>query len=683
MPNAIQIELLRAGIEYNGAALASGKVYTYKVGTTTEKNTYTDAAKTTPAANPIILDSNGRAAIFGDGVYKFVIKTSADVTLYTWDNLTYFSQAEDVGMYDALDYGASNFTQATIEAAITAIAGASRTLLLRPGSWNISSALSIPANINLKVERGALLTKSATGTITSSGTLEAGLYQIFSGFAAGDVQMSVISETYPEWWGENTTPGTTNMATAIQSAISAFPTAASQGAFGDGGKVKFGKGIYLINTGLVNNGRKVSLEGISIDNTTLKKGAIIDLIKFDSFFRYQGITNMTLDGNSLASKLIWLNTPNTWELENLRLINNGGTTADADAALYIDSATVGNIKNVQLRDNARNGYFNGINLLHIYDLKVIGGTVYDDMEFIGATDTEFYGLSTHESDTGTNGGFVFKACWNVKIEGVYLEHTHSVNVFTIGDTGQPTRGFTLKGLRVSRASTTASSKATVLAQLSSMGISIEDFYVTANTSTGAHTGGWIELAEVANVTLKNINAQSMNATVSAAGLIKSSSVGPDYVSIDGVYAISDAGTATIDLLGDYITIKNTNVPLNINGSSTYVTYENVSGAITDSNAGTKTGVKSIVSIRTLADSATPSVVLGSYWITGGTTTITNFVDGITGQIITIISEHAITITDGTNIFLSGSVNFVMASSDTLTLIRKGGFWYEIGRSDNT
>lgn len=86
---------------------------------------------------------------------------------------------------------------------------------------------------------------------------------------------------------------------------------------------------------------------------------------------------------------------------------------------------------------------------------------------------------------------------------------------------------------------------------------------------------------------------------------------------------------------------------------------------------------------TLDDIATPSVLGGQLFLTGGTTTITDFLNGSTGQEITIMSDHAITITDGTNIFLAGSVNFVMASTDTLTLIqRPDGNWYEKSRSVN-
>jgi hypothetical protein len=88
-------------------------------------------------------------------------------------------------------------------------------------------------------------------------------------------------------------------------------------------------------------------------------------------------------------------------------------------------------------------------------------------------------------------------------------------------------------------------------------------------------------------------------------------------------------------------------------------------------------------IMTMADSATPSVLSGRNFVTGGTTTITNFTNGYIGKTITILADHSVTITDGTNIFLAGSANFAMAASDSLTLIEKAdGKWYEISRSDN-
>lgn len=73
----------------NGNPLNGGKVYTYEAGTTTPKTTFTDSTGDTQNANPVILDSAGRAAIWlGDGGYKFILKTSADVTVGgTFDNI--------------------------------------------------------------------------------------------------------------------------------------------------------------------------------------------------------------------------------------------------------------------------------------------------------------------------------------------------------------------------------------------------------------------------------------------------------------------------------------------------------------------------------------------------------------------------------------------------------------------
>ncbi len=93
--------------------------------------------------------------------------------------------------------------------------------------------------------------------------------------------------------------------------------------------------------------------------------------------------------------------------------------------------------------------------------------------------------------------------------------------------------------------------------------------------------------------------------------------------------------------------------------------------------------KSYHKLSALVDEATPSILGKDAWLTGGTTAITDFDDGFTGQIINIVSEHSVTITDGTNIFLSGSADFDMTATDTLTLIQKAdGKWYELSRSVN-
>lgn len=75
-------------LDANGDPLAGGLLYTYEAGTSTPKDTYTDTNEGTANANPVVLDSDGYADVWlGDGAYKFVLKDSGDVTLWTLDDI--------------------------------------------------------------------------------------------------------------------------------------------------------------------------------------------------------------------------------------------------------------------------------------------------------------------------------------------------------------------------------------------------------------------------------------------------------------------------------------------------------------------------------------------------------------------------------------------------------------------
>jgi len=74
----------------NGDPLTGGKLYSYVAGTSTPASTYTDESGATPNANPTILDSDGRADVWLSATtnYKFVLKDSADVTIWTVDDVS-------------------------------------------------------------------------------------------------------------------------------------------------------------------------------------------------------------------------------------------------------------------------------------------------------------------------------------------------------------------------------------------------------------------------------------------------------------------------------------------------------------------------------------------------------------------------------------------------------------------
>ena len=76
----------------SGVPLAGGLLYSYEAGTTTPAATYTSSAGTIANANPIVLDAAGRPPSeiwLSDLVnYKLVLKTSANVLIWTMDNIS-------------------------------------------------------------------------------------------------------------------------------------------------------------------------------------------------------------------------------------------------------------------------------------------------------------------------------------------------------------------------------------------------------------------------------------------------------------------------------------------------------------------------------------------------------------------------------------------------------------------
>lgn len=72
----------------SGAPLAGGKLYTYNAGTLTPKATYTTQAMNVSNANPVILDSAGRASVWlGASSYRMILTDANDVTQWDVDNI--------------------------------------------------------------------------------------------------------------------------------------------------------------------------------------------------------------------------------------------------------------------------------------------------------------------------------------------------------------------------------------------------------------------------------------------------------------------------------------------------------------------------------------------------------------------------------------------------------------------
>jgi hypothetical protein len=141
------------------------------------------------------------------------------VTQFDRKNVTFYN-FDNSYEYDALQYTPFTFTQASITAALTAIGVVNKaTLLLRPGTWVISSNADWSAytNVTFKIVPGAVLQIADATTTTFGGPVEAGLYQIFhcdgTGNAAG------LRESNPYWFGGSPSASATVNTASIQKAV--------------------------------------------------------------------------------------------------------------------------------------------------------------------------------------------------------------------------------------------------------------------------------------------------------------------------------------------------------------------------------------------------------------------------------------------------------------------------------
>lgn len=183
----------------NGDPLSGGLLYTYEAGTTTPLATYTSLSANTPHANPIVLDSAGRVPggevwLDTSKSYKFVLKTSADVLIATYDNITGLT----FGANSILAYGADPTGVASSVAAINACQAANSEIYVPEGTFLIDSNTTITSGC--VVETGGVFSISNGITLTINGPFKASPDQTFSGNGTVVFGQGSTEAIYPEWF---------------------------------------------------------------------------------------------------------------------------------------------------------------------------------------------------------------------------------------------------------------------------------------------------------------------------------------------------------------------------------------------------------------------------------------------------------------------------------------------------
>ena len=179
----------------NGAPYVGGHVYMYVPYTTTPKATYQDPYGATPNSNPITLDSNGRAILWGNGVYRQVLRDLNGVVI--WDQLTYTSPASaGSGGTGTLWYG-------------TAIGTANSITLTGPIGFNATDGQSIGFIANATNTGSTTINAGGFGSLLVEKNTPAGVVALSGGeIAAGTLTYATYSTSAATFILQATIPGT-------------------------------------------------------------------------------------------------------------------------------------------------------------------------------------------------------------------------------------------------------------------------------------------------------------------------------------------------------------------------------------------------------------------------------------------------------------------------------------------
>lgn len=212
-------------IDSNGAPLVGGLLYTYVAGSTTEKATYSDRSCATANTNPVVLDSRGEAVVYLSGAYKFVLKDSDGVEIWTLDNIEGASGSSSYTFYPSsseVDHGLSGLGGSLYDIVTSIGTGKKATVrFLHSGAattteYTVTTSIDLSSytNIRFEFEEGAVLAGSGNVTFYSPARILAEhLQQIFAG--TGAITFSVAG-TVSGWWFGQTTAGVQAMIDSVE-----------------------------------------------------------------------------------------------------------------------------------------------------------------------------------------------------------------------------------------------------------------------------------------------------------------------------------------------------------------------------------------------------------------------------------------------------------------------------------
>lgn len=275
------------------------------------------------------------------GLSSFVVKCSGGDTTTTFDAVVWF--AGDVSPQGVKVQGRSYPALAVADHANPATPGSLAALLASVGStpaviefignttYQITGAdLTVPANVALRFQPGAVLSVASGRTLTINGHIEAGPWQIFSGSGT----IGGLREARPEWFGA-VPDGSTDCTAALQKAFASLADTS--------GIINLSAGQYVLSSTVTVGKNGWTLKGVARAGKTFATGA---------GYQASYIKIATMSGPALDITAYGSYPSRGWTIADISFEGNSASRPTCDAVIKITSGDQGTIRDVDFQNIA-------------------------------------------------------------------------------------------------------------------------------------------------------------------------------------------------------------------------------------------------------------------------------------------------------------------------------------------
>lgn len=550
-------------------------------------------------------------------------------------------------------------------------------------TYTVSTGITIPSNIEVRVQKGARLSVASGQTVAINGLFEPGPYQVF----LGDGSFTGLKYVRPEWWYTGSGTYKAAFEKALQSNVRCeliegkeYATASNGQSLTISNKSNvtiFGGGILKfddnVTSGVIlqfQTGNNILIDGISFDGNIANGSAgnrqAINFIDSNDI----SVTNVNIHDTLLSDA-------SDYDATGIKLINCSRVKLESNTIRNTDcSMIIRRSSNVVIANNYMSGgpsesvsLWGDSEMTTNEDITITGNIATKQLSasFVDGCTISSNSLE-NVSVGGPAAGYIAR---NVNVIGNVI--TKRIN---IGESGSPAdiRAYNI-GIK-DNVFNLNDSYAIAGFSASELTIDSNNFYAQQDMGGGSFIAAGSGANPLTGLTIKDNNFYGNNHSM--AYVLKAAGTPLFIQGNSSSGAVLTTGSALFQDTLDDGSLANVFIADN-SFSDGFI--DNVYGMPKSlrNNITKRTSLPAVDSASTLELENRQADNNSSFRI-NGTTNITNIAIMYPGTVITLMFTNALAVTDGGNLKLAG--DFTTSNGSTLQLISDGTDWWEISRSSN-